>query len=62
MGGRELIGLEAVVPHQQPVGEPFVEPAAPIRKRRLAGLHHESVDIVQQGGSETLAATHDLAQ
>ena len=62
MGGREPIGLEAVVPHQQPAGEPFVEPAAPIRKRRLAGLHHESVDIVQQGGSETLAARHDVAQ
>jgi hypothetical protein len=26
MGGRELIALEAVVPHQQPAGEPFVEP------------------------------------
>src|SRR6266568_2581274 len=36
MGGRELIGLEAVVPHQQPADEPFVEPASPIRKRRLA--------------------------
>ena len=62
MGGRELVALEAVVPHQQPAGELLVEPAAPILKRRLAALHHESVDIVQQGGSETLAAPHDLAQ
>ena len=45
-----------------PAGEPFVEPPAPICKRRLVALHHESVDIVQQGGSETLAAPHDLAQ
>ena len=38
MGGRELIALEAVVPHQQPAGEPFVEAPAPIRKRRLVAL------------------------
>ena len=61
MGGRELIALDAVVPHQQPAGEPFVEPPAPICKSRLAALQHESVDVVQQGGSETLAARHDLA-
>jgi hypothetical protein len=42
--------------HQQPAGEPFVEPPAPICKSCLVALHHESVDVVQQGGSETLAA------
>jgi len=33
VGYRDSVGLHAVVPHQQPASEPFIEPASPVGER-----------------------------
>ena len=57
MGDGERLGADAVVPHQQPACEPFVQPAAPVGERRLAALDHEDVDVAQQVWASALLAT-----
>jgi len=50
VGDGQSIGAEAVVPHQEPAGEPHVESAATVGERGVAALHHKDVNVAQKRG------------
>ena len=57
----QFIAISAIVCHQQPARQTLFDLAAPVGKRRLCDLHHESMRVMQQHVMQGDARANGLA-
>ena len=62
MRERQLVAPEAILRHEQPAGQPLLDLAAAVGKRRRRGLQQEGVCVAQHGAMQGHALIDAVAQ